>query len=66
MFLYFLRIFEKKNKDPDPYPGGQLITDPQDPDPQHCFKHGSSTSQFILTDGYVPGSVVWTCREDFV
>jgi hypothetical protein len=22
--------------DPDPYPGGQLITDPSDPDPQHC------------------------------
>jgi hypothetical protein len=24
-------------KDPDPDPGGQIIKDPLDPDPQHCF-----------------------------
>jgi hypothetical protein len=39
--LKFLQICDKySSKDLDPDPGGQLITDPPDPDldPQRCFQ----------------------------
>ncbi len=38
-FLKFLKsLTNRKDPEPEPDPVGQLIMDPPDPDPQHCFQ----------------------------